>query len=234
MLFCRENVSLGLLLTMEVLYQLSYVGVGGNRSRFPGISGWARTVLIQLEIHAAQSLLSSSSSDRCLCWWGEGASVARSRASGVLVPADERDRLNHLDASALVKLIHEEPESESLRTFLDADELISSELVLTEIPRAIRRAATAHPALPVAQLIERTQNLLEAIALLPVDRALLAAAGAIAEPTLRSLDAIHLASAIDATPLDGLVSYDVGQSAAARLAGLRTMAPAQPPSRSRR
>jgi predicted nucleic acid-binding protein len=105
------------------------------------------------------------------------------------------------------------------------DDLISSELVLTEVPRAIRRAAAADPALSVAQLIERTENLLEAIALLPVDRVLLAAAGAIAEPTLRSLDAIHVASAIDAAPLDAFVSYDVGQSATARLAGLRTMAP---------
>jgi predicted nucleic acid-binding protein len=59
-----------------------------------------------------------------------------------------------------------------------------------------------------------------------VDQALLAAAGALAEPALRSLDAIHVASAIDAAPLDAFVSYDVRQSAAARLAGLRTMAPA--------
>jgi uncharacterized protein len=133
--------------------------------------------------------------------------------------------LYYLDASALVKLIRVEPESASLRTFLDVDDLISSELVLTEVPRAIRRAAAIDSSLPLDQLIERTEELLEAIALLPVDRALLAAAGALAEPVLRSLDAIHVASAIDAMPLDAFVSYDVGQSAAARLAGLRTMAP---------
>ncbi|HEY7891796.1 MAG TPA: type II toxin-antitoxin system VapC family toxin [Solirubrobacteraceae bacterium] len=134
--------------------------------------------------------------------------------------------LYYLDASALVKLVRVEPESASLRTFLASDDLISSELVLTEVPRAIRRAAAANPALPVAQLVERTEDLLEVIALLPVDRAVLAAAGALAEPALRALDAIHVASAIDAGPLDAFVSYDVGQSAAARLAGLRTMAPA--------
>lgn len=133
--------------------------------------------------------------------------------------------LYYLDASALVKLVRVEPESASLRTFLASDDLISSELVLTEVPRAIRRAAAADTALPLGQLIKRTEEVLEAIALLPVDRALLAAAGALAEPALRSLDAIHVASAIDATPLDAFVSYDVGQSAAARLAGLRTMAP---------
>jgi uncharacterized protein len=130
----------------------------------------------------------------------------------------------YLDAFALVKLIRDEPESESLRTFLDADDLISSELVLTEVPRAIRRAAAAAELLPIDQLIQRTEEL-EAIALLPVDRVLLATAGAITEPMLRSLNAIHVASAIDASPLDAFVSYDTGQSAAARLAGLRTMAP---------
>ncbi len=134
--------------------------------------------------------------------------------------------LYYLDASALVKLVRVESESASLRTFLASDDLISSELVLTEVPRAIRRAAAADPALPLSKLMQRTEDVLEAIALLPVDRALLAAAGALTEPALRSLDAIHVASAIDAMPLDAFVSYDVGQSAAARLAGLRTMAPA--------
>lgn len=133
--------------------------------------------------------------------------------------------LYYLDASALVKLIRAEPESASLRTFLAAEDLISSELVLTEVPRAIRRAAALDSSLPLTQLIERAEELLEAIALLPVDRALLVTAGALAEPALRSLDAIHVASALDAMPLDAFVSYDIGQSAAARLAGLRTMAP---------
>jgi len=49
--------------------------------------------------------------------------------------------------------------------------------------------------------------------------------GAFAEPRLRALDAIHLAAAIDSTPLDGFVTYDERQAAAARLAGLRTVAP---------
>lgn len=133
--------------------------------------------------------------------------------------------LYYLDASAFVKLVGEEPESESLRTFLASADLISSELVLAEVPRAIRRAAAADPALPVAQLIERTEEVLQAIALAPVDHALLASAGALTEPVLRSLDAIHVASALEVVPLDAFVSYDVGQSAAARLAGLRTMAP---------
>lgn len=49
--------------------------------------------------------------------------------------------------------------------------------------------------------------------------------GALEEPILRALDAIHLAAAIDVSPIDALVSYDERQSAAARLAGLHTVAP---------
>lgn len=133
--------------------------------------------------------------------------------------------LFYLDASALVKLVREEPESSSLRAYLDEADLVSSELVLTEVPRAVRRAAAHDPDLPASLLIERTAELLEAVALLPLDRSLLAAAGALAEPALRALDAIHVASAIGLTPIDAFVSYDERQSAAARLAGLRTTAP---------
>jgi len=133
--------------------------------------------------------------------------------------------LFYLDASALVKLVREEPESAALRAYLDEVDLVSSELVLTEVPRAIRRAAAHEPALPTDLLIERTAELLEAVALLPLDRPLLAAAGALAEPALRALDAIHVAAAIDLVPIDAFVSYDERQSAAARLAGLRTAAP---------
>jgi predicted nucleic acid-binding protein len=133
--------------------------------------------------------------------------------------------LFYLDASALVKLVREEPESTTLRAYLDEADLVSSELVLTEVPRAVRRA-TAHDAeLPAELLIERTAELLEAVALLPLDRPLLAAAGALAEPALRALDAIHVAAAIDLAPIDAFVSYDERQSAAARLTGLRTAAP---------
>ena len=133
--------------------------------------------------------------------------------------------LFYLDASALVKLVREEPESSGLRAYLDEADLVSSELVLTEVPRAVRRAGAHDPELPTELLVGRTAELLEAVALLPLDRPLLAAAGALAEPALRALDAIHVAAAIDLSPVDAFVSYDERQSAAARLAGLRTAAP---------
>jgi uncharacterized protein len=124
-----------------------------------------------------------------------------------------------------VKLLREEPESTGLRAYLDEADLVSSELVLTEVPRAVRRATAHDRELPAELLIERTAELLEAVALLPLDRPLLAAAGALAEPALRALDVIHVAAAIDLAPIDAFVSYDERQSAAARLAGLRTAAP---------
>jgi predicted nucleic acid-binding protein len=134
--------------------------------------------------------------------------------------------LFYTDASALVKLVRDEPESDALRAFLADSDLASCELALTEVPRAIRRAAAHDPKLPLELLIARAAELLDALALLPLDRGLLAGAGALAEPALRTLDAIHIAAAADLSPLDAFVSYDERQSAAARLAGLRTASPA--------
>lgn len=131
----------------------------------------------------------------------------------------------YADASALVKLVRDEAESEALRAFLADADLVSSELVLTEIPRAARRAVAQDPALPLDLLLERTAELIDALALLPLDRALLEGAGALAEPALRALDAIHVASAVALDPVGAFVTYDERQAAAARLAGLRTMSP---------
>ncbi len=131
----------------------------------------------------------------------------------------------YADASALVKLVRDEPESAALRAFLADADILSSELVLTEIPRAIHRAVMHEPELPLGLLNQRAGELLDVIALRPLDRALLAAAGALAEPVLRALDAIHVVAAIDLLPVDAFVTYDERQAAAARLAGLRTIAP---------
>ena len=133
--------------------------------------------------------------------------------------------LFYVDASALVKLVRDEPQSDALRAFLADADIVSCELVLTEVPRAIRRAAAGDPRLPLEALIARAAETIEAVALLPIDRALLLAAGALMEPALRALDAIHVAAAADLSPLDAFVSYDERQAAAARLAGLRTITP---------
>lgn len=131
----------------------------------------------------------------------------------------------YADASALVKLVREESESGALRAYLADADLVSSELVLTEVPRAVRRAVANDPALPLDLLLERAGELVDALALRPLDRALLVGAGALVEPTLRALDAIHVVSAVGLHPIEAFVTYDERQAAVARLAGLRTMAP---------
>lgn len=133
--------------------------------------------------------------------------------------------LFYADASALVKLVRAEPQTTALQAFFTESDVVSCELVLTELPRAIRRAVAHDRRLPLRRLIERAGDVLDTLALLPLDRSLLAAAGALAEPALRALDAIHVASALALSPLDAFVSYDERQSAAARLAGLRTVRP---------
>lgn len=133
--------------------------------------------------------------------------------------------LFYADASTLVKLVRDEAESDALRTYLADADLVSSELVLTEVPRAVRRAAALDPRLPLDLLLDRAGELIEVLALRPLDRGLLTGAGALAEPALRALDAIHVATAVDLHPIDAFVTYDERQAAAARLAGLRTTAP---------
>lgn len=133
--------------------------------------------------------------------------------------------LFYVDSSALVKLVHDEPESEALRRFVVEADLVSCELVLAEVPRAVRQAVAADPDMPVDRLLARAAEVLDALALLPLDRGLLVAAGALAEPALRTLDAVHVTAAVDLSPLDAFVSYDERQAAAARLAGLRTVRP---------
>jgi DNA/RNA-binding domain of Phe-tRNA-synthetase-like protein/predicted nucleic acid-binding protein len=135
--------------------------------------------------------------------------------------------LNHfyVDASALAKMVLSEVDSEALDRFVVDSELTSCELVLAEVPRAIRRASASDRELSEPRLLERASEVLDAVALLPIDRPLLLAAGALSEPALRALDAIHVAAAIAVSPVDAFVTYDERQAAAARLAGLRTVAP---------
>jgi uncharacterized protein len=133
--------------------------------------------------------------------------------------------LLYADSSALVKLVRREPETDALRVELEGAELVSSELVLTEVPRALQRIAAADPGFLLAPALRRAGELIEALALNSVDRPLLLSAGALAEPALRTLDAIHVASALDLGLVDLFVTYDERQAAAARLAGLRAVAP---------
>jgi len=129
--------------------------------------------------------------------------------------------LVYLDSSALVKLVAREEESEALLEFLSSrPERVSSILARIELARALRRAA-APPS-----LARRAEQLLRRIALLRLWGAVADAAARVDPPELRSLDAIHLASALSVRDdLEVLVSYDRRLSAAAAEAGLPVARP---------
>ncbi|HET9676962.1 MAG TPA: type II toxin-antitoxin system VapC family toxin [Solirubrobacterales bacterium] len=133
--------------------------------------------------------------------------------------------LVYLDASALVKAIRGESGAAALEAYLEGADLVSSELVLTEVPRGLRRAAAANPGFQLESALQRTAERLDLIALRPIDEALLIGAGMLAEPALRSLDAIHVVTALHLYPIDAFVTYDKRQASVAQLAGLKAVAP---------
>ena len=126
----------------------------------------------------------------------------------------------YADTSALAKLILDEPESEALRTHIAVNGApASSVIVTTELMRAVRRT---HP-----DLEAEASRLLATIVLVDVERTLLLAAGRVEPAALRSLDAIHLATALSlGLDLDALVTYDARMAEAARRVRLVVEAPA--------
>jgi predicted nucleic acid-binding protein len=131
----------------------------------------------------------------------------------------------YADASALVKLVAEETQTEALEGFVDGAQLLSSEQVLAEVPRALRRIVSEDPNADLQLLLARAEHLLGTVTMAPVEAVLLEAAGEIVEPGLRTLDAVHVITAVYLEPIEAFLTYDVRQAASARAAGLRTVAP---------
>jgi predicted nucleic acid-binding protein len=127
----------------------------------------------------------------------------------------------YVDTSALVKLVVAEAETPALRTWLGSAErrLVSSELARAELLRAVRRVSPAH--------LVRARDVLAAVDLLALHSAVLEQAALLDPPSLRTLDALHLASALAlGDDLEGLLAYDERLVDAARAIGLRALAPA--------
>src|SRR5687767_10317774 len=96
----------------------------------------------------------------------------------------------YIDASAALKLVVEEPESWALADTLAGDLLISSEICRVELGRALLR-------LGLGQGAERlVRDVVERIELLRLDDQILDRASDVGPSDLRTLDAIHLASAL--------------------------------------
>lgn len=127
--------------------------------------------------------------------------------------------VTYLDASAIVKLAVAEPESAVLRRHLRRRRpLVSSALARAEVLRALLPAGT--PAVAAGR------SVLAGIELARINGRVLAAAAALEPAGLRTLDAIHLATAQRfGTELAQLVTYDDRMLAAAARLGIRTAAP---------
>jgi uncharacterized protein len=128
----------------------------------------------------------------------------------------------YLDSSALVKLVQHEGESAALRHYLRAharDERVASELVRVEVVRSVLQGgptAVAHARRQLARLY-----------LVVIDRQVLDQAATLAPGSLlRSLDAIHLATAqLLGSELRSILTYDARMAQAASALGLSVAAP---------
>jgi uncharacterized protein len=141
----------------------------------------------------------------------------------------------YFDTCALIKLIREDADSPALGAFIDArpdTRWSTSELARAELTRTIRRVNHDNR----GKLIDGprlraelgyAESLWERLALIPVSARILDDAGALEQPFLRTLDAIHLAAAGSMRrSLSAFVTYDKKLAAAAQEAGLPALSPA--------
>jgi uncharacterized protein len=125
----------------------------------------------------------------------------------------------YLDTSAAAKLLVTEQESDVLTAYLanqeSADRPASSMLLETELRRFALRTGLAQSAV---------SDVLARIDLVEPDRSLFTEAGLIPGANLRSLDALHVATALR-LEARVVVAYDQRLQQAARAVGLATTAP---------
>ena len=126
---------------------------------------------------------------------------------------------SYVDASALVKLVIAEAESVAMvRWYVESERVLTSRIGIVEARRAVSRHQ--HDAAHLDHVLDR----IEVVAL---DLPIAESAAAIQPPTIRTLDAIHLATALAAMPdLDAFVTYDDRLAEAARALGLPVLSPA--------
>lgn len=126
----------------------------------------------------------------------------------------------YLDTSALVKLVVAESETAALRRWIASEErdLVSCDLARTELFRAARGRSPDR--------MVRVREILDSLTIMTVSTAIFEDAGRLDPIGLRSLDAIHLAAAIDlGDDLEGLVTYDRRLADAAEMHGMLVLAP---------
>jgi predicted nucleic acid-binding protein len=127
--------------------------------------------------------------------------------------------LLYLDSSAIVKLVVSEPESQSLREHLRSwPERVSSVIARVEVVRAARRVGLS--------AARRADAVVARLGLVELDDDVIQRASKLAPPELRTLDAIHLATALSlGDDLGALCAYDAQLASVAEKFGVKTLAP---------
>lgn len=126
--------------------------------------------------------------------------------------------LAYVDASAIVKLVIDEPESMALlHWYHQCERVVTSRVGVIETRRAVRRRD--HEPDQLAAVLARLE-------VFELDRQVDRVAGRLGPPALRTLDAIHLATALSIQSVDAFVTYDDRQADAARAVGLPVVRPA--------
>lgn len=125
----------------------------------------------------------------------------------------------YLDSAAVVKLVHAENETPALREWLDEridTPWTSSTLLEVEAFRALARYAP--------EAASRLHAVLDLVNLVDIDAEIRILAQTVRPATVRSLDAIHLATALRIRP-EFFITYDKRLADAAREAGLTVETP---------
>jgi predicted nucleic acid-binding protein len=126
----------------------------------------------------------------------------------------------YLDTSAAVKLVVSEKGSTALRGWLiERDgQIVSSDLLRTELLRATRRAAPE-------QMVQ-ARAVLDSVILLTLSTSVCERAAMLEPDVLRSLDALHLAAALElGDELEAVVTYDGRMAEGAQALGINVVAP---------
>lgn len=126
----------------------------------------------------------------------------------------------YLDTSAAVKLVVREPESNALLSWAvaNADVVVSSDALRTELLRATRRGAP--------EQMPRARAVLDSLTIVALPGSTFERAAQLEPAGLRSLEALHLAAALElGDELDGFVTYDARLAAAASLHAIDVISP---------
>lgn len=127
----------------------------------------------------------------------------------------------YLDTSAATKLVVEEAESEALSAWIEDEgpAFVASELLRVEVLRTCRRHSP--------EALTRAREVIDSVILMSVTTDICIDAAGVDPAVVRSLDAVHIATALAiGDDLKAVVTYDLRMAEGCRIYGLPVVAPA--------